>query len=92
MIDSGLALGGVPREQKMLKGYLPRVIYHQVYQYTKIIRARRVRVEGLGLRRPESLILALQQLAAGRKGKTLNVLSSYTKVHSVIYDSGSVPE
>ena len=21
----------VPREQKMLKGYLPRVIYHQVY-------------------------------------------------------------
>ena len=25
------ALGGVPREQKMLKGHLPRVIYHQVY-------------------------------------------------------------
>ena len=24
-------LGGVPREQKMLKGHLPRVIYHQVY-------------------------------------------------------------
>ena len=24
-------MGGVPREQKMLKGYLPRVIYHQVY-------------------------------------------------------------
>ena len=23
------ALGGVPREQKMLKGHLPRVIYHQ---------------------------------------------------------------
>ena len=23
--------GGVPREQKMLKGHLPRVIYHQVY-------------------------------------------------------------
>ena len=23
-------LGGVPREQKMLKGYLPRVMYHQV--------------------------------------------------------------
>ena len=22
---------GVPREQKMLKGHLPRVIYHQVY-------------------------------------------------------------
>ena len=29
MIDSGL--GGVPREQKMLKGPLPRVIYYQVY-------------------------------------------------------------
>ena len=27
---------GVPREQKMLKGLLPRVIYHQVYQDTKI--------------------------------------------------------
>ena len=25
------ALGGVPREQKMLKGHLPRVIYHRVY-------------------------------------------------------------
>jgi len=24
-------LGGVPREQKMLKGHLPRVIHHQVY-------------------------------------------------------------
>ena len=24
-------LGGVPREQKMLKGHLPRDIYHQVY-------------------------------------------------------------
>jgi len=23
--------GGVPREQKMLTGHLPRVIYHQVY-------------------------------------------------------------
>ena len=32
MIDSGLvgsAEGGVPREQKMLKVHLPRVIYHQ---------------------------------------------------------------
>ena len=29
MIDSGL--GEVPREQKMLKGHLPSVIYHQVY-------------------------------------------------------------
>ena len=27
--------GRVPREQKMLKGHLPRVIYHQVYYYTK---------------------------------------------------------
>jgi len=26
----------VPREQKILKGHLPRVMYHQVYQYTKI--------------------------------------------------------
>jgi len=25
----------IPREQKMLTGHLPRVIYHQVYQYTK---------------------------------------------------------
>ena len=25
------ARGGVPREQKMLKGHLPRVIYHRVY-------------------------------------------------------------
>jgi len=25
------SLGGVPREQKMLKGHLPRDIYHQVY-------------------------------------------------------------
>ena len=28
VIDSGEE---VPREQKMLKGYLPRVIHHQVY-------------------------------------------------------------
>jgi len=28
---SKAGLGGVPREQKMLKGHLPRVIYHQVY-------------------------------------------------------------
>ena len=27
----GGKIGGVPREQKMLKGHLPRVIYHQVY-------------------------------------------------------------
>jgi len=33
VISSGLvgSLGGVPREQKMLKGHLTRVIYHQVY-------------------------------------------------------------
>jgi len=37
MIDSGLvgSMGGVPRDQKMFKGHLPRVIYHQVYEYTK---------------------------------------------------------
>ena len=29
-------MGGVPREQNMLKGHLHRVIYHQVYQYTKL--------------------------------------------------------
>ena len=29
------SLGGVPRVQKMLKGHLPRVMYHQAYQYTK---------------------------------------------------------
>ena len=28
-------MGGVPREQKMLTGHLPRVKYHLVYQYTK---------------------------------------------------------
>ena len=27
----GISLGGVPREQKILTGHLPRVIYHQVY-------------------------------------------------------------
>ena len=27
--------GGVPREQRLLKGHLPKVIYHQEYQYTK---------------------------------------------------------
>jgi len=27
----GTSLGGVPREQEMLKGHLPRVMYHQVY-------------------------------------------------------------
>ena len=28
-------LGGVPQEQKMIKGHLSRVTYHQVYVYTK---------------------------------------------------------
>ena len=27
----GTSLGGVPREQKILKGHPPRVIYYQVY-------------------------------------------------------------
>jgi len=27
----GISLGGVPREQRVLKGHLPRIIYHQVY-------------------------------------------------------------
>ena len=29
-------VGGVPQEQRMLTEHLPRVIHHQVYQYTKI--------------------------------------------------------
>jgi len=28
--------GGVPREQNMLMGHLPSVIYHQVYLYTNV--------------------------------------------------------
>ena len=32
----GNSLIGVPRDQKMLTGHLPRVIYHQVYWYAKI--------------------------------------------------------
>ena len=36
VIDSGL-IGRLPREQKMLKGHLPRVVHHQVHQYTKKI-------------------------------------------------------
>ena len=38
VMDSGwLAqrVGGLPREQKMLKGHLTKVIYHLVYQHTK---------------------------------------------------------
>jgi len=30
-LSSHLLLGAVPREQKMLKGHLPRVIYHRIY-------------------------------------------------------------
>ena len=30
-VDARFWFGGVPREQKMLKGHLPRVIYHRVY-------------------------------------------------------------
>ena len=41
MLDSGL--GRVPREQEMLKGHLPRVIYHHVYLYTKIMLKRVLR-------------------------------------------------
>jgi len=42
VIDLGLVvstdfLGGVPREQKMLKGHLSRVRCHQVCYYTKKI-------------------------------------------------------
>ena len=33
----GNSLGLVPREPEMLKGHLPRVIYRQLYKYTKII-------------------------------------------------------
>ena len=34
----GWLAGGVPREQKMLKGHLPRVIYHQVYSNMRRLR------------------------------------------------------
>jgi len=38
---NGFSLGGVLSEQRMLKGHLPRVIYHQVYSYTKITPSKR---------------------------------------------------
>ena len=41
------SMGGVPREQKMFKGHLPRVVYHQVNEYTKI-KAGRLRERVLG--------------------------------------------
>ena len=34
---NGFSFRGAPREQKMLKGHLPKGIYPQVYQHTKII-------------------------------------------------------
>ena len=40
LVGSTVSLGGVPRELKMLKGHLPRVIYHQLYWYTKIMQPR----------------------------------------------------
>jgi len=46
VIDSGL-VGSTQREQKMLKGHLPRVICHQVYEYTKI------NGSGFGVRAPQ---------------------------------------
>jgi hypothetical protein len=37
-------LGGVPREQKMFKGHLPRVIHHRVYSaYEEDVRLPRPR-------------------------------------------------
>ena len=50
MIDS--SLGGVPRGQKMLKGHLPRVIYHQVYYYTQ--RNKALDIEAAGRTSAES--------------------------------------
>ena len=41
VVDSGL--GGVPREQKMLKGHLPRVIYHREYTLVNEVCTSRVR-------------------------------------------------
>ena len=35
MMSHALDLGGVLQEQKMLKGHLPRVMYHQIYEYAK---------------------------------------------------------
>ena len=40
LYTSGTSLGGVPQEQNMLKGHLPRVIYHQVHYHTKITSSR----------------------------------------------------
>ena len=43
----GTSLGEVPREQNTLKDRLPRVVYHQVYQYTKKTFDARLQVEGI---------------------------------------------
>ena len=40
VIDSGLVGSTDFRKQKMLKGHLPSVVYHQVYKYTKEIYQR----------------------------------------------------
>jgi len=45
-------LGGVPREQKMLEGCLPRVIHHQVYLYRTIIEPGRGDIHRCASRRP----------------------------------------
>ena len=35
VVTPGTSLGGVPREQKILKGHPPRAMYRQVYWYQK---------------------------------------------------------
>ena len=54
-IDSGLvhtrgtSLEGAPREQKMLKGHLTRIIHHRVYFSARSI-AKGVRVRTVGVK------------------------------------------
>ena len=39
-------MGGVPRDQKMLKGHLPRVMYHQVYEdKTQILNPKTLKLQ-----------------------------------------------
>ena len=61
--DSGLvgstALGGVPREQKMLKGHLPRVTYHKMYYSTEKTR------RPISAHRREMLIQLVQHTRPG---------------------------
>jgi len=47
-VGAMLVVEGVPREQKMLKGHLPRVIYHQAYKYTKINLSPNAGILGVG--------------------------------------------